>query len=207
MALDDVVIVTIGSVTLLVSVLVLAHYLPRIKRVTKEQKDASEIIEGVITELRDRLGQQDQKILDQQVRLDVIELKLDQLGKVLGKEETEAIKVYEGSDTRRILEEVKDLLKNLGKSEFTPSGVQQKEEVKEIKIIEGLSPTEISVLKLLVEEAQTPRQIQHRINKSREHTARLMKSLFELGYVTREERKRPYVYRITEKGKELMRRE
>lgn len=207
MALDDVVIVTIGSVTLFVSILVLAHYLPGIRRVTKEQRDASEIIKGVITELRDRLGQQDQKILDQQVRLDVIELKLDQLGKVLGKEEKEVIKVHEVSDTRRILEEVKDLLKNLGKSESTPSGVQQKEEVKEIKIIEELSPTESSVLKLLIEEAKTPKQIQQRISKSREHTARLMKRLFELGYVTREERKRPYVYEITEKGRELMRRE
>jgi predicted transcriptional regulator len=32
-----------------------------------------------------------------------------------------------------------------------------------------------------------------------------MKRLFELGYVAREEGKKPYVYEITEKGKELMR--
>jgi len=207
MALDDVVIVTIASVTLFVSILVLARYLPRIRKVAKEQKDASEIIKGVISELRDRLGQQDQKILDQQVRLDLIELKLDQLSKALGKEEKEAIKVHEVSDTRRILEEVKDLLRNLGKSESAPSKEQQKEEAKEIAIIKGLSPTENSVLKLLIEEAKTPKQIQQRINKSREHTARLMKRLFELGYVTREERKRPYVYEITERGKALMRKE
>jgi len=202
------VIVTIASVTLFISIVVLARYLPKIRRVTKEQKDASEIIKGVISELHDRLGQQDQKILDQQVRLDVIELKLDQLSKGLGKEEKEVIKVHEVPDTRRILEEIKDLLRNLGKSEaFMPSKIQQKEEVKEIKILEELSPTESSVLNLLMEGAQTPKQIQQRIKKSREHTARLMKRLFELGYVIREERKKPYVYEITEKGKELVRRE
>jgi len=207
LALEDVVIVTIASVTLFISILVLARYLPEIRRITKEQKDAGGIIKGVISELHDRLGQQDQKILDQQVRLDVIELKLDQLSKASGKEEREAIKVHEVSDTRRILEEVKDLLKNLGKSEFIPSKIQQKEEVKEIKILGELSPTESSVLKLLMEGVQTPRQIQQRINKSREHTARLMKRLYESGYVIREERKRPYVYEITQKGKELMKRE
>ncbi|MCP8317341.1 MAG: hypothetical protein H3Z52_02625 [archaeon] len=208
MALEDVVIVTIASVALFISIVVLTRYLPKIRRITKEQKDASEIIKGVISELHDRLGQQDQKILDQQVRLDVIELKLDQLSKGVSKEEKEVIKVHEVSDTKRILEEIKDLLRNLGKSEaFMPGKIQQKEEVKEIKILEELSPTESSVLNLLMEGAQTPKQIQQRIKKSREHTARLMKRLFELGYVIREERKKPYVYEITEKGKELVRRE
>jgi len=208
LALEDVVIVTIASVALFISIVVLTRYLPKIRRITKEQKDASEIIKGVISELHDRLGQQDQKILDQQVRLDVIELKLDQLSKGVSKEEKEVIKVHEVSDTKRILEEIKDLLRNLGKSEaFMPGKIQQKEEVKEIKILEELSPTESSVLNLLMEGAQTPKQIQQRIKKSREHTARLMKRLFELGYVIREERKKPYVYEITEKGKELVRRE
>jgi DNA-binding MarR family transcriptional regulator len=207
LALEDVVIVTIASVTLFISVIILARYLPKIRKIIKEQKDASEIIKGVVSELRDRLSQQDQKILDQQVRLDVIELKLDQLSKALSKEEKEVIKVHEVSDTRRILEEVKDLLRNLGESEvFMPRKIQQIDEVKEIEALGELSPTESSVLKLLMEGAQTPKQIQQRINKSREHTARLMKTLFEFGYVIREERKRPYVYEITEKGKELIKR-
>ncbi len=207
MALEDVVIVTVASVTLFVSIFVSAYYLPRVRRITKEQRDASGIIKGVLSELRDRLSQQDQKILDQQVRLDVIELKLDQMSKVPLKEEKGAVGVHEVSDNRRVLEEVKELLRNLGKSEFSSSKVRKKVEAKETSTVEGLSPTESSVLRSLMEEAQTPKQIQQKINKSREHTARLMKRLFELGYVTREERKKPFVYEITEKGKELMGRE
>ncbi len=208
LALEDVVIVTIASITLFISVTALAFYLPKIRKIIKEQKDASEIVKGVISELRDRLGQQDQKILDQQIRLDVIELKLGQLTKVLGKEEKEVTKAREVSDTASILEEVRNLLRSLGKAEVTlPGKIQRKEEIKKVEALEGLSPTESSVLKLLMEGVQTPKQIQQRIDKSREHTARLMKRLFELGYVTREEKKKPYVYKITEKGKALLRAE
>ncbi len=208
LALEEVVIVTIASITLFTSITALAFYLPKIRRIIKEQKDANEIVKGVISELRDRLGQQDQKILDQQIRLDVIELKLGQLTKVLGKEEKEVTKAREISDTASILEEVRNLLRSLGKVEVTlPGKIQRKGEFKKVEVLEGLSPTESSVLKLLMEGEQTPKQIQQRIDKSREHTARLMKRLFELGYVTREEKKKPYVYEITEKGKALLRAE
>ncbi|MEM5782567.1 MAG: helix-turn-helix domain-containing protein [Candidatus Aenigmatarchaeota archaeon] len=191
-------IITISSITIFISLVFLIHYLPEIRKFTKEQKDASEIVKGVISELHNRLSLQDQKIIDQQVRLDVLELKLEHLSKALGKE---VVKAREISDTERILEEIKVLLKNLVKSEELPL---RKNQQRETKMLKELSPTEELVLKLLTEGEQTPKQIQQRINKSREHTARLMKRLFESGYVTREEKKKPYVYKITEKGKELI---
>ena len=201
LSLENVVIITIASITLFISILVLTHYLPEIKKFTKEKKDASEIIKGIISELRNRLDLQDQKILDQQVRLDVLELKLDHLSNGLSKEGREFIKTHEDSNIVRILEEVKDLLRNPGKGrDLLPKEARQKK----TEMLKELSPTEVLVLKLLIEGVQTSKQIQQRINKSREHTARLMKRLFELGYVTREEQKKPYVYKITEKGKELM---
>ena len=39
--------------------------------------------------------------------------------------------------------------------------------------------------------------------KSREHTSRLMKKLFESGLVERNTETKPYTYSITEKGKSL----
>lgn len=57
------------------------------------------------------------------------------------------------------------------------------------------------VLKLLVEGPKTSRQIEGLIGRSREHTARLMKKLFELGYVTRDMATKPYTYAITDAGK------
>ncbi|MEM3383565.1 MAG: winged helix-turn-helix domain-containing protein [Nitrososphaerales archaeon] len=207
MALEDVVIITIASITIFTSIIVLFRYLPEIRKFTKEQKEASEIVKGVISELNNRLDLQDQKILDQQVRLDVLELKLDHLSKALGKEGKEEVKPRGVQDTERILEEVKGLLKDLSKSEEPSKRFELKNFIKKTGELKELSPTEELVLKLLKEGEQTPKQIQQKINKSREHTARLMKRLFELGYVTREDQKKPYVYKITEKGESLIRTE
>lgn len=60
------------------------------------------------------------------------------------------------------------------------------------------------VLKLLAEGPKTSRQIETVIGRSREHTARLMKKLFELGYVTRDTTTKPYTYAITEAGKTVL---
>jgi len=57
------------------------------------------------------------------------------------------------------------------------------------------------VLKLLVEGPKTSRQIEGLIGRSREHTARLMKKLFEIGYVTRDMASKPYTYTITDSGR------
>ena len=47
----------------------------------------------------------------------------------------------------------------------------------------------------------TSRDIQITLKRSREHTSRLMKKLFEDGYVQRNTESKPYTYSITEKGK------
>ncbi len=58
------------------------------------------------------------------------------------------------------------------------------------------------VLHLITDKAMTSRDIQITLKRSREHTSRLMKKLFEDGYVKRNTNTKPYTYSITEKGKE-----
>ena len=62
------------------------------------------------------------------------------------------------------------------------------------------NPTDY-VLHLITNKAMTSRDIQITLKKSREHTSRLMKKLFEDGYVQRNTETKPYSYSITEKGK------
>jgi len=57
------------------------------------------------------------------------------------------------------------------------------------------------VLGLITAKEMTSRDIQITIGRSREHTSRLMKRLFEEGYVQRNNKVRPFTYQITEKGK------
>ena len=48
----------------------------------------------------------------------------------------------------------------------------------------------------------TSRDVEVTFGKSREHVSRLMKKLFEDGFVDRDTSARPYRYTITEKGRE-----
>jgi len=56
------------------------------------------------------------------------------------------------------------------------------------------------VLHLITNKAMTSRDIQITLKKSREHTSRLMKKLFDEGLVQRNTEIKPYTYSITEKG-------
>lgn len=44
-------------------------------------------------------------------------------------------------------------------------------------------------------------EVKEAIKRSREHTARMMKSLFDKGLVTRDDSARPFVYQLTERGR------
>jgi CRP-like cAMP-binding protein len=61
--------------------------------------------------------------------------------------------------------------------------------------------TEGKVLRLLVDGPRTSAQIKEVVGRSREHTARLMKTLFDRGLVVRNDRNKPYVYEITDSGR------
>jgi predicted transcriptional regulator len=56
------------------------------------------------------------------------------------------------------------------------------------------------VLRLITEKPMTSRDIQITIGRSREHTSRMMKKLFEEGLVERDMQTKPFTYKITEKG-------
>ncbi len=69
-----------------------------------------------------------------------------------------------------------------------------------IPSIEHTNPTDY-VLQLITNKTMTSRDIQITLKRSREHTSRLMKKLFDGGYVQRNIETKPYSYSITEKGK------
>ncbi len=56
------------------------------------------------------------------------------------------------------------------------------------------------VLRLITEKPMTSRDIQITIGRTREHTSRMMKKLFEEGLVERNMQTKPFTYYITDKG-------
>lgn len=75
------------------------------------------------------------------------------------------------------------------------------------KALAPLTPTELAVLEFLASEGEkTAPQIKEAIKLTREHTARLMKKLYEEGYLERDERKIPFTYKIKEEMQKILRK-
>lgn len=68
-------------------------------------------------------------------------------------------------------------------------------------VIDDITTTELNVLNLLLNGPMNSIEVRKVLGKSREHVARIMKDVFEVGYVIRDESKRPFVYKLTELGK------
>jgi len=79
--------------------------------------------------------------------------------------------------------------------------------LKREKAMAQLTDTEVAVLELLVSEgAKTAPEIKQRVKLSREHTARLMKKLYEEGYLERETGKVPFRYSVKKEMEKLLKK-
>ncbi len=79
--------------------------------------------------------------------------------------------------------------------------------IKRDKAMAALTDTEISVLEMLSAEGpKTAPEIKDRVHLSREHTARLMKKLYEEGYLEREVGKIPFNYSIKKEMEKFLRK-
>jgi DNA-binding MarR family transcriptional regulator len=79
--------------------------------------------------------------------------------------------------------------------------------IKRDKAMASLTDTELGVLEMLsTEGAKTAPEIKERVQLSREHTARLMKKLYEQGYLERETGKIPFKYSVKKEMERLLKK-
>jgi len=89
-------------------------------------------------------------------------------------------------------------------------GVQQPESRSESRVSQHppsqvtLDETQLTAIKLLDEGPKNTRQLTDALKKSREHTARSMKGLFEMGLVGRNDLTKPFVYQLTDAGRHYL---
>jgi hypothetical protein len=62
------------------------------------------------------------------------------------------------------------------------------------------------IFKLLAERPRSSREVQLAIGRTREHTARLMKKLHDLGLVNRDVDTKPFRYNITDAGRQMLKK-
>jgi hypothetical protein len=80
-----------------------------------------------------------------------------------------------------------------------PSVIKEEKSKEKIQNIQFGNVTDY-VLQLVIERPMTSRDIQIAIGRTREHTSRMLKKLFEGGFVERDMSIKPFIYKITEKG-------
>ncbi len=79
--------------------------------------------------------------------------------------------------------------------------------IKRDKALAPLTETELTVLETLVREGpKTAPEIKDKIRLSREHTARLMKKLYEEGYLDRDSNKIPFKYSVKKEMERLLKK-
>jgi len=66
------------------------------------------------------------------------------------------------------------------------------------------SQTDAAILRALIDGPRTSNTIKDVLKVSREHNARLLKSLYDRGLVVRNDEHKPYVYEITEAGRRFL---
>ena len=101
----------------------------------------------------------------------------------------------------RLLSQHKQTLQELDhlRSRHVVSVLQQRTVLPEDAILERLTPTESQTLQILTEGPLPAPELGRRLNKSREHMARLMKRLYLEGYVDREADRPPFRYKLNDK--------
>lgn len=131
----------------------------------------------------DRLEFYERQLIDMKIRLDSLEI----------------------SDEGVTSSEIKDLGRRIQcfpQEDYVsePKSKHQTSKTHQTPIMDNSSTIDF-VLRLIIDKSMTSRDIQNASHRSREHTSRLMKKLYQDGFVERNTNTKPYVYSITEKGK------
>ena len=140
----------------------------------------------------ERLEYYERQLIDMKIRLDSLEIQGVEENPIDPNLELKQFieKLVETKEPEKQIEVIKEPEIVLEKQISTPN----------LSNIEHVSPIDY-VLQLITNKAMTSRDIQITTKRSREHTSRLMKKLFESGLVQRNTETKPYSYSITDKGK------
>jgi len=143
------------------------------------------------TSQSERLEYYERQLIDIKIRLDALEIQ--------GIEQ----KIEDPNlDLKLLLEKLakNEVQENKNEHNIKPKIIPEKPvSISDIPPPDHTNPIDY-VLHLITNKSMTSRDIQVTLKRSREHTSRLMKKLFEDGYVQRNTETKPYTYSITKKG-------
>lgn len=161
------------------------------------------VVEAVISEYTRRLQEFERIIGELKVKIDTVELRVlqhptsqtsDDTSDMTRDSSTDARTSQSKSQLQEHHSQTSDVMES---TTITPPSI-----VTSVKNNPTLHPsTSDYILKLLVEKSRTSREIQNAIGKTREHTSRLMRRLYESNLVSRDSNNKPFKYYITDQGR------
>ena len=144
----------------------------------RQYKANGEVVEAVVLEYTRRLCDYDKVIAELRTKLDVMEMRA---------QPPQVVSQYPSQPQPHV------------------APVSDPVTITQHAIIEReVNGTTDYILKLLIERPRTSREVQLAIGRTREHTARLMKKLHDLGLVSRDITTKPFRYNITDAGQEML---
>jgi len=232
--MEDSVLIVIYATLFSITSIFMLIYFRRMRQAADEYRRAKNVIDDVIVSFNRDLQRQNEKIQEiarsyeqmaskednkiNEINAMILEIK-SKLEELMGHRERlstdyEDLKV-KVDDMRakydEILRRISEVERNLSERVRTKEREETSHlapKVRESRALARLTETELRVLEILAAEGEkTVPEIRDRIGLTREHTARLMKSLYTRGYVERVSDRVPYVYRLNREMEEILRRE
>lgn len=147
------------------------------------------IIDNRIKQYADKLHVYDKAIADLKVKVDMLEM--SERSHSISRD-IESKKEDSGRDIGMISQN--DVIIEELRKKTAPASIQTSTQT------HTYLDTLEQILLMLREKPMTTRQIQERVGRSREHTSRVMKGLYNSGFVIRDTSSKPFKYSITDTG-------
>ena len=229
----DVPTILAGSL-LVVTIVVALKYYQVLRGARKEYESARETVDDIVLSFNRQLQQETQRLEASAYKIEGLSSKVEGISRSIGQMheslQTNELKLASALQAKN---EVSIKLDEMGKqvqgvvtaqSSFETRisnlddqvrqalvmpepNVQAVIPIKRDRALAPLTDTELSVLEMLASEGpKTAPEIKEQVKLSREHTARLMKKLYEGGYLERDTGKIPFKYSVKKEMRDILKR-
>jgi predicted transcriptional regulator len=199
----------------------ITKYTKLLKLAQKEYVNAKNIVKGVVFHFKAQQDKQTNSIERLSLKVNVVRSDIEDLNKDVRNLENRVVQVKSAdqqpsTESKEIIEqldqikkEVKIIVEEQSKLNEQIVFLQTRSQdlkkdkkrgsIPESLRLTNLTDTERSVLQLIIKkEANTSSDVERKIRKTREHTARLLRKLWQEGYIERDTHRIPYTYSVPE---------
>jgi len=174
----------------------------RYRQLSQKITASSDLGHDLWQALEQRMKKQDERILDVMGRLEVIQSRVltAPVPQLPANPPSMSTPAAQPSPPQEVVTDVMPAVPPAQQPESQQESQASQAPSKQVQLDE----TQLKVVGLLAESPKNTRQLTDAIGMSREHTARLMKALFEAGVVTRNDATKPFVYQLTSQGRQYL---